>query len=65
MTQMYVEFPGGTREPDGYIAECEVIREIPGWAKVILHPAPPNQRHSWSQWVRKSQLLSESDVTEG
>lgn len=62
MTQMYVEFPSGTAYPDGYIAECEVLYEIPGWVKVVLRPAPPRHRHSWSQWVRKARLFSEDDV---
>lgn len=64
MNQMYVEFPGGAREPDGYIAPCEVIKEIPGWAQVRLRPAPPNDDLSWSQWVRKAQLLRPDEVEE-
>jgi hypothetical protein len=55
---MYAEFHGG------YIAPCEVIQEIPGWATVVLRPPPPYQQHSWSQWIRKSQLLTEDQVTE-
>lgn len=64
MAVTYVEFPGGTREPDGYIVPCEVIREIPGWVQVRLTAAPPNHMHHWKQWVRKSQLLTEEQVTE-
>jgi hypothetical protein len=54
---MYAEFHGG------YIAPCEVVKEIPGWAKVILRPAS-HPRLSWSQWIRKAQLLTEDEVIE-
>lgn len=57
---VYVEFPGGTREPDGYITEATVAKRIPGWAQVVLTAAGL----SWKQWVRESQLLSEDEVTE-
>jgi hypothetical protein len=61
----YVEFPGGAREPDGYIVPCEVTgQESGGWVQVILRPLPPKHRFSWMQWVRKAQLLDESDVME-
>lgn len=59
---MYVEFPGGTRHPDGYIAPCEIVKRIPGWAKIRLAPAPPNEKYAWSQWVRESQILTDEEV---
>lgn len=60
----YVEFPSGTRCPDGYIAPCEILYEIPGWVKVVLRAAAPYQRHDWAQWVRKCHVLDEKDVVE-
>ncbi|QHB37468.1 hypothetical protein SEA_LEOPARD_62 [Mycobacterium phage Leopard] len=65
MSQVYVEFPGGAVDPEPYVVPCEVVKEIPGWAKVVLRPAPPRQRHDWSQWVRKQQILTENDVEMG
>jgi len=57
---VYVEFPGGTREPDGYITEATAVKRIPGWVQVILTAAGL----SWRQWVRESQVLREDEVTE-
>lgn len=53
---MYVEFA------DGYIVPCEELKRIPGWAKVRLRPAPPNDHLSWDQWVRLGCLLTEEEV---
>lgn len=54
----YVEFPSGTRYPDGYITPCEIIKTMPGWVKVKLTGAG----RVWSQWVREHQVLADEDV---
>lgn len=62
---MYIELPGGARHPDGYIVPCEPTgRESGGQVQVVLRGAPPYQRHEWTQWVRKTHLLTEDEVAE-
>lgn len=59
---MYVEFPSGTRCPEGYIAPCVPTGKTSGdWVQVTLTAAG----YSWAQWVRRGQLLAEEDVMEG
>jgi hypothetical protein len=62
MTEVYVEFDGGTRNPGGYIVPAEELKSIPGWSFVRLRPASPNESLSWTQWVRLSQIVPDDEL---
>lgn len=57
---MYVKFPANFLNPDGYIAPCELIKRTPFGAHVRLTDS--SGVHSWTQWVHKTQLLTDEEV---
>ena len=60
---MYVKFPGGTRNPGGYVVPCEPTGHTSGnQTQVELTAAPPNDHLSWKQWVSNSQLMTDEEA---
>lgn len=60
---MYVELPGGTRAPGGYIVPCEVLKRSHGLAYVELSSETTDgEELSWRQWVRDEQLLTDEEA---
>lgn len=63
---MYVKFPGGWRNPGGYVVPCEVVSQVNdtrgGLVGAYVRLTAEDGSVSWSQYVRKEQLLNDDEV---
>lgn len=57
----YVKFPGGTRNPGGYVVPCEPTGRTSGDQTHVTLESEDGE-HTWTQWVRNSQLLTDEEV---
>lgn len=61
---IYVEFPGGTRWPEGYIAPAIRTGRVSGNLVHVALSGGAWKRYTWTQWVRKEQILQPDEVEE-